>query len=119
MNWLLVISYMVLSVAGQILFKYGANKKFLFSYTNGNLNISISWISIVGAMCYVASFLLFLLLLSKYDLSRINPILVGLTYILALTGAVIILHESINAVQILGIILILVGVLLVMKGNII
>ena len=118
MNWLLIISYIVLSVAGQILFKYGANKRFSFSYISGSINISISWISIVGAMCYVASFLLFLLLLSKYDLSRINPILVGLTYILALAAAVMILRESITVVQIFGIILILAGILMILKSSI-
>ncbi len=118
MNCLLIISYIVLSVAGQILFKYGVNKKFSFSYMSGSINISINWISIIGAMCYVASFLLFLLLLSKYDLSRINPILVGLTYILALVAAVMVLKESITAVQMFGIVFILAGILLILKSSV-
>lgn len=115
MNWLLIITYIILSVAGQVLFKYGANKRFLFSYASGNINLSISWISVIGGVCYVVSFLLFLLLLSKYDLSRINPLLVGLSYVLTFIAAVTILRESVTAVHMLGIVLILAGVLLVMK----
>lgn len=115
MKWLLIIIYILLSVGGQILFKYGANKKFEISVSSGVISGSINWICFAGVVCYAFSFFLFLYLISKYDLSSINPLLVGMTYVLSLVCALTVLHEKVNLTQGIGIAVIFIGVLLVTK----
>lgn len=100
------------------MFKYGADKKFMFAFENGIVQLSVNWMSIIGGVCYIISFMLFLVLLSRYDLSRINPILVGMTYLLSLIASVIVLKESVTGIHMLGVLLILAGVLLLLKGNV-
>ncbi len=117
MNWLLIIVYIVFSVGGQVMFKYGANQKFLCSFKSGNFQLNIHWMSIIGGICYVVSFALFLILISKNDLSKINPILVGMTYLLSLAASIFILKESVTIVHLLGCSLIFIGVLIICKGN--
>lgn len=118
MNWLLIIVYITFSVGGQVLFKYGTNRNFMFTFDNGIICLSVNWMSIFGGGCYIISFVLFLLLLSRYNLSRINPILVGMTYILTFIASIFILKESVTGIHMLGIIMIFIGVLLLLNGNV-
>lgn len=117
MNWLLIIVYIAFSVGGQVLFKYGSNQKFLCTFERGNIHLSVNWMSIFGGGCYVISFLLYLMLLSKYNLSKINPILVGMTYSLSFLSSIFILKEPVTSVHLLGGSFILIGVLLLCKGS--
>lgn len=117
MNWLLILIYIVFSVGGQVLFKYGSNKKFLFALESGNIHISVNWLSILGGGCYIISFLLYLMLLSKYNLNKIIPILVGMTYSLSFLSSIFVLKEPVAPAHLLGGALILIGVLLLCKGN--
>lgn len=100
------------------MFRYGAKKGLLLSFRNGMFQFSIHWMSIIGGACYITSFILFLLLISKYDLSRINPILVGMTYLCSIAAAVFILKESVTAIHMAGLVFILAGVFLIIKGSI-
>lgn len=117
MNWLLIIVYIVFSVGGQVLFKCGTNKKLFYAFKNGSFQLNIHWLSVFGGICYIVSFVLFLILISKYNLSKINPILVGTTYLFSLAASIFILKETVTAVHMLGITLILIGILLLCKGN--
>lgn len=119
MNWLIILIYVFLSVGGQLLFKIGSQKDICFSMNQGIFKVSINWICIIGAICYIFSFLIYLYLISKYNLNLIIPVLIGMTYILTFLASFLVLHESVTIAHILGIVLIFVGVLLVVsKGKV-
>lgn len=115
-NILLIVLYLICSVGGQVLFKMGANKGISVMVKEGFFNCEVNLMCIAGAISYVFSFLLFIFLLSKYNLSRINPILVGISYILSVMASVIILHEKVSVIHGIGISIIFVGVMVIVVG---
>ena len=107
--------YVLLASSGLILFKLGS--------TNQNLHISIfsitiefSWKMIIGMICYAFSFLLWLYIVSKMNLTLAMPLSVALVNTLVVVGSCLILKEKIALVQGIGIFIIILGVsLLVMQ----
>jgi multidrug transporter EmrE-like cation transporter len=67
----------------------------------------------LGLILYVFSFTLYLYVLSKFEVSFINPIIMGAGFILILTFSVLFLNESFSLNKILGIILISVGIFVI------
>ena len=114
---IIIIMYVIAGVGGQLLFKYGTNKKFEFAIAAGNISVSFNWMIIVGILSYVVSFLLFLVLLSKFNISRITPILVGLNYCMMLVGAAFFLHEKITVVNMIGIATIFAGIMIMVFSS--
>jgi len=114
----MIILYVVLGVGGQLMFKYGTNKKFEIAILNGNFNVSFNWMIIVGLLSYAISFILFMVLISKFNISKITPILIGLNYSAMLIGALIFLHEKISLPNLIGIAIIFIGVMIIaLCGN--
>lgn len=111
MNFVLIILYIILAVAGSTLIKYGG--KMASSFTLPLVNVHISLISVFGIFCYGLSFLFYVLLLNKFDLSFISPVTIGLVYVLLMITAVIFFKENFTIVKVMGCLLIIVGVLLI------
>lgn len=104
--------YIFFTVGGLILLKLGSDSINII-IKNGNFDISISYISILGFIAYIISFLLYtFFIIKKYNLSYIYPILTGLTQILVVLAGVFIFKEHINITGAIGIVLILVGLIL-------
>ena len=112
MQILMVAIYLVLTVAGLILYKYGANKGFNFLITKGSLNVKLSIISIIGLMCYLFSFLLYMLILPKFNISFIMPVTSAVTYIATFILSIMILKETVSFNGIIGAFIILVGIII-------
>lgn len=112
MQILLVIIYLVLTVSGLILYKLGANQEFLFTITHGIFNVKMSIISFIGLLCYIGSFLLYLFILPKFNLSYIMPIMSAISYIGIFVLSIIILKEKVTTAGIIGSIIILIGILI-------
>ena len=93
------------------LLKFGSSTKSLF--TVPFINMSISTYTFIGFICYGLSFLFYTILLSKFDLSFISPLTVGLVYVLLMITAFVFFHEQITAYKIIGSSLILIGILLI------
>ncbi|NWG04945.1 MAG: EamA family transporter [Syntrophaceae bacterium] len=70
---------------------------------------------IVGLLLYILSFLAWLILLSKKQLTTIFPLLAGLSYASIIIASVLFLKEEIDLFKIIGIVLIGVGILFVTK----
>lgn len=114
MNIVLIIAYVLFAVLGSTLLKYGGIaevKKFLIPL----ININVSWITLLGFISYGISFIVYTILLNKYDLSIISPITVALVYIFLMVTAFVIFKEPLTVKKILGSSLILVGILLMIK----
>jgi small multidrug resistance pump len=111
-NILLMVLYVFLTVSGLILFKLGSNSTQMEIIAKGIMSLQISFTSIIGIFCYLSSFIVYLLLISRNTLSFIMPVMTGIVYISVLTASVIILKEKITLFSIIGSLLILVGVIL-------
>jgi drug/metabolite transporter (DMT)-like permease len=71
-------------------------------------------ITLLGIFAYGISFMLYVVLLSRFDLSFISPLLVAFVYILLMLTAFLIFKESFTLQKVLGCSLILIGVILVL-----
>lgn len=102
--------YLVCSTAGLMLLKAsitGLELSSLSSYVGLLLNFRF----VVGFLLYATSFLVWLVLLSKKDLSSIYPIVTGLSYLVIMLAAVFILKEDFTLGKIIGVVLIGLGVI--------
>ena len=68
---------------------------------------------LLGAACYAASFLVWLLALRHFEITRAFPIFLGASYAAVTVGAVLILGEHVGPLRLAGIVLIGGGIVLV------
>lgn len=104
--------YVVLSSLGLILVKMGANGLH-FDLQASFFSFSMSWITLVGFFCYLISFLIWMVLISKSDLSYIAPLGVACTNIAILVGSKYILHENLTWGTVVGMAIILIGIFII------
>lgn len=109
--------YVIFAVTGSTLLKYGGLSKVEKLFTVPIVNMNVSLVTLIGFICYGISFLLYTILLNKYDLSFISPLTVALVYIFLMITAFVIFKEPMNIYKITGSLVILVGILLMIKGN--
>jgi drug/metabolite transporter (DMT)-like permease len=118
----LLLVAMSLTVTGELLLKSGINR------IGGDLNLSFSTIVpaalklfsnifIVGGFAFVFGGALFwLAVLSRWDLSLAYPLL-SISYIIGIILSVLILKEKVTLLQVLGVLVIIMGVTLVSIGH--
>lgn len=107
----LVVIYMILTLSGLVLMKYGGNPGSV-SVKDGSINVGMSIISMIGLICYICSFLLFTRIVIMFDLSYIMPICTGIIQILTLVASYIIFKEELTKTGIIGAIIVIVGILI-------
>lgn len=112
LNIILIIIYIILTVSGLVLFKLGSSQEFNFNYNSGNISLNFNMKMILGLLCYVVSFLLYMFLVSKYDLSYIVPITQGVIYILIFLSSVVIFKDKVTVFSIIGTIMVISGIIL-------
>ena len=61
---------------------------------------------------YVCSFLIYMGLVSKIQLSYLAPISTGVVYVLTLAAALFIFHEPVTVLKMAGVFLVLCGIIL-------
>lgn len=107
----LFISYFTLSCSGLVLMKYGSMAKdVLFKIPVVDMSVSIYWF--LGLACYGVSFLLNTVLVSRHDLSFLNPFTVGVTSVLIFASSVLFFHETVTIGKVVGILVIVLGVVI-------
>ncbi|MDS0525582.1 EamA family transporter [Clostridium sp. SHJSY1] len=111
-SYILFAIYLILSVSGLFLFKLGCEKDFLVSVTTGIFSLKISFLSIIGLMCYACSFLLYMFLVSKSDMTYLVPMSTAFTQVLTIIFGAMILKETITVSKVLGTVMILIGVVI-------
>lgn len=111
-----IIIYLLCSTSGLTLIKLGTEGTKI-SFINGLIDMTFNWKLIVGFIVYVISFILYTLVISKYNLSYIYPILTALLFILVMLSSAFVLKENISTLQIVGVIIIIIGVLLTTIKN--
>lgn len=100
MKWLLIIIYVMFSNGGLLTVKYGFDNK-------------INYIILIGLCMYVISFLLYMYLVSKYNLTYIIPICTGVSYVLIFVFSFFLLKESMSILESIGFFLIMLGIIFI------
>jgi multidrug transporter EmrE-like cation transporter len=110
---ILMFSAIVLNVCGHLFLKAGMNKI-------GAISVDQLWVSftkifttpfvILGLFSYVSSVALYMVVLSKVDVSYAYPLMMGLGYVLIVLFSWQIFAEPFSTFKWIGIVLILVGV---------
>ena len=108
---ILFIVYVFLSSMGLILFKLGS-KDLSVLYENAIFVISLSTPMILGIISYLLSFILWLIIVNRSELSYIYPLSIGFINIAILLGSNLVLHESITTRNVVGSIIIIIGIVL-------
>ena len=110
--WILVFAiYLACSVGGMLLVKLGSGDTVL-AIDHGVLQFKMPMLSILGLSLYIISFLLWMGLINVADLSYIVPIGMGLSQVLIIAAAALILKENINVYQWVGIFVVITGIVL-------
>lgn len=109
MIYLAILIYLCCTVGGLTLVKIGAdNNNFILN--SGFFNLSLSYSTLIGLVLYIISFIMWIVIVQKFNLSYIQPLTTGLSYILIILASIFILKESISLLQWIGLGLILIGV---------
>lgn len=110
-NFIILFFYLIFSVSGIILVKIGGSN-FSLNLSKSDLKIQFEWVSLLGMIFYIFSFLLWMIIIPRFNLSFIVPLSVGLVQILVLFAAIFILKEKVNFLNLLGVLTIIVGIIL-------
>ena len=111
MKYLLTCIYIALTTGGLFCLKAGGDSLAL-SFKDG-ISFKIGFITTLGFLLYIFSFLLWQKLLSTYDLSYIVPLTTGITQIIILLIGYFAFKETVSITNVIGIIMVIIGVILI------
>ncbi len=109
---ILFVLYVILSTSGLLLVKLGSAANAI-KLDQSLFSFSMSITSMIGFLCYMSSFVLWMVIISKSEVSYIVPLGVAFTNIAILVGSRYILHEQINLGTIIGTLIIIFGVIVI------
>lgn len=111
MQIFILISYFVLTVSGLIFMKLGAGSPANVSI-KPDFNISIGYLSLIGYILYICSFVLWTRIITMFDLTSIVPIATGVVQLLTFVAALLVFKEKITIYNVLGLTAIVIGIFL-------
>lgn len=112
--WILFVVQAAVSSAGVLLLRHAMPQILDSNETTPPL----TWVlGGLGAVAYGSSFLLWLYILSKTSVSYAYPVTIGLTLAITLLGSVLILGERVTAMQIVGVVVLVVAIVLMSAGR--
>lgn len=111
MQYLLIVVYLILTVAGLVFMKLGGNPGTL-AVKDGTITLGMSIVSGIGFVCYLGSFLLFTRIVVMFDLSYIYPIVTGVVQILTLIASAVVFKEHMSIQSVIGAIMIIIGIII-------
>jgi len=116
----LILLGVLLNAGAQLMLKEGMTRigHFSFDWTNIvpiGLQVASSPYIIAGLSSYVISVIVWLLVLSRVDVSYAYP-MISIGYIVTAIAAYFLLNESFTAARVIGILIIIAGVYLITRG---
>lgn len=112
MDKIYIAIYLILTVSGLTLVKLGSHGAPLVSKTGDKFAWNLGPLVALGVIAYGLSFLLFMWLVSRMQLSFLIPLTAALVQILIFIVAIVFFKESITLVKLLAFTLIVVGIVL-------
>jgi multidrug transporter EmrE-like cation transporter len=110
-KFLIVLLTVLTNISAQLSLRKGMMKIVLDEISVSKiLIIAKSFYVIQGLILYVISFVLYLYVLSKFEVSHIYPAITGLGFLMLLVFSSILLGETITMYKVLGIILVSIGI---------
>lgn len=104
--------YILITASALIVLKLGSKHGAVAQFIDGKLDLNINPLSLLGIFLYGVSFLLYMFLISKFDLGYIIPLTTAFVYILVFVASFIVFKETFTALKVAGIALIIIGVAL-------
>ena len=102
--WILVLTFAMSSSGGLLLIKKAFNAQKYEGISSwqieGIINLFYGGIFLPGFFLYLTGFLIWLYILSKYDLSTAFPIASGMLYVGILMSSTLFLHERLTTIRI-------------------
>lgn len=103
--------YVATTSLGLITLKLGTTNGLPVSYVQDKLHFNFNFYAVTGVILYGLSFVLYLYLISKYDLGYIIPLTTALVYIVIFIASAVVFKEVFTATKIVGIALIIIGLI--------
>lgn len=111
MRFVLIFTPIILAAIGQLILKTGMNQVGKFELVKSFTNPQV----LLGLMFYAASLILWMMVLTKENLSFVYP-LVAFSYVVTVTLSRFVLNEPVPGLRWLGLAVIVIGILLVAKS---
>lgn len=110
MVWLLLTGQAVISATGLLFLRF-----FMPLFAEKTFSSPLgTWLGLLtGIALYGASFLTWLYILSRYQVSFAYPFTIGVTLAITVSGAALLFKENISALQLVGMFLLVIAVFLV------
>ena len=112
-----LIVYVCLSATALTLIKLGLGKDSTLLLDKGGFNLNLSWMLVGGALMYVVSFCLSMVVMKGMDLSLFYPLSAGLIYVVVCLLSFLVLKEKITTTQLIGMVVILAGIIIMNLGK--
>lgn len=113
MKLVLSILYLIFTSLGLLFMKLGGDS---LSFTLKDMvQFKIGYLTCLGFIFYIGSFLIWQKLLVSSDLSYIFPILTGIVQIIVLLLGIFIFKESCSNLNIVGVVFVIIGIILIAK----
>lgn len=111
-NYILMGAYVLSTASGLVLLKLGTTTGLPISLVENSIKFNLNPFAVSGLFLYGLSFLLYIYLLSKFDLGFVIPLTTALVYVLIFIASFMIFKESFTMLKIIAIALILSGVVI-------
>lgn len=108
----LFASYTVTSVSGLLVVKHWLPSAKAAWQSSSGLTLP-GFLVFIGAALYIISFLIWMVILERSEISVAYPTAIGLTLTFSTLGAVLLLGEAVSVLNIFGMFLIFIGIILV------
>lgn len=112
MQIIVLIIYAIISVAGVTFVKLGSGAPLSFAVGSNGITFGVGWLTLLGLLLYVISFLVYMTLVAKSNLTYLTPVSSGMVYVLTLIVSLTLFKEQITPTQWMGWCLIIGGVIL-------
>jgi len=112
MSIVLLLIYVLSTSSGLILLKLGTANGMPISIVEHAISFNFNWYSLAGFFLYGCSFLLYIYLISVFDLGFVLPVTTALIYTIIFIASFIIFKEVFTVIKIVAICFIIFGVIL-------
>ena len=112
MSIVLLILYVLSTSGGLVLLKLGTTNGLPISFVDNAIKFNFNPLAIGGIFLYGFSFLLYIYLISKFQLGYIVPLTTALVYTLVFIASYFVFHEVFTLIKVIAIALIIGGVII-------
>ncbi len=117
-KYIIIAGYVLTTSFALVALKLGSKGGAPVGVVAGKLSFNVNPFVLSGIFLYGASFLLYMYLISKYDLGYIIPLVTALVYLMIFSASFLIFKETFTALKVAGIVLIVAGLILLnLKGS--